>query len=312
MADLLLPEATDLEGPAADPHRRHQVRRAVLGPPGVVLRQPAVEPQGEARDFTWIATELARRTGLLERIQRAHQPRRRRRAAVRRGLRLQPRPGRCARGRRRSGTRCLQGRQRRALAAAPRCTTSPGSSENGFYTVPMVARVDWYLTPTCGAGPALRAALPGAPAAHRQRTAAAACTSRACTGGTSSSPSTSALPEWHDVPGHLGAGAGEQPARSPRTTRSGCSPPRACSTTLGQRRHPADGRGGAERARPRRRDHERRTAERLGIADGDRSRSSRTVGTTRGRPSLVPRASGPTRCSSGQFDHWATPYAKDF
>jgi phenylacetyl-CoA:acceptor oxidoreductase len=30
------------------------------------LRDPAVPPQGEARDFTWISTELARRSGLLE------------------------------------------------------------------------------------------------------------------------------------------------------------------------------------------------------------------------------------------------------
>ncbi len=32
---------------------------------GFALRDPAVPPQGEAKDFTWIATELARRTGLL-------------------------------------------------------------------------------------------------------------------------------------------------------------------------------------------------------------------------------------------------------
>ncbi len=33
---------------------------------GFALRDPAVPPQGEARDFTWIATELARRSGILE------------------------------------------------------------------------------------------------------------------------------------------------------------------------------------------------------------------------------------------------------
>ena len=33
---------------------------------GFALRDPAVPPQGEAKDFTWIATELARRSGLLE------------------------------------------------------------------------------------------------------------------------------------------------------------------------------------------------------------------------------------------------------
>jgi len=38
---------------------------------GWVLRQPAVEPRGDTRDFTWIATELARRTGLLEKYNEA-------------------------------------------------------------------------------------------------------------------------------------------------------------------------------------------------------------------------------------------------
>ncbi len=51
--------------PAADPDRRLEIRRAVLGPRRLALRQPAVAVRGEARDFTDIATELAQRTGLL-------------------------------------------------------------------------------------------------------------------------------------------------------------------------------------------------------------------------------------------------------
>ncbi len=35
------------------------------------MRDPAVPPQGEARDFTWIATELAKRTGLIEQYNQA-------------------------------------------------------------------------------------------------------------------------------------------------------------------------------------------------------------------------------------------------
>jgi len=42
---------------------------------GYALRQPVVAAQGEARDFTDIATELARRTGLFGEIQRLDQPR---------------------------------------------------------------------------------------------------------------------------------------------------------------------------------------------------------------------------------------------
>ena len=66
MADILLPEATDLESTQllriggtkyVEQFWRHQ---------GFALRQPAVAPRGESRDFTDIATELAHRTGLLE------------------------------------------------------------------------------------------------------------------------------------------------------------------------------------------------------------------------------------------------------
>lgn len=65
MADVILPEATDIEswqlsriggtGSAEQMWRHH----------GWALRQPAVTPAGECRDMTDIATELARRTGLL-------------------------------------------------------------------------------------------------------------------------------------------------------------------------------------------------------------------------------------------------------
>jgi phenylacetyl-CoA:acceptor oxidoreductase len=40
---------------AADPHGRHQIHGAVLGPQGRGIAPEGREPQGEARDFTWIA-----------------------------------------------------------------------------------------------------------------------------------------------------------------------------------------------------------------------------------------------------------------
>ncbi len=65
-ADLLLPEAMDLEstqllriGGTSDFEQQWQSE-------GWCLRQAVVQPCGESREFTWIATELARRTGLLE------------------------------------------------------------------------------------------------------------------------------------------------------------------------------------------------------------------------------------------------------
>ncbi len=65
-ADLMLPEAIDLESTqlirVGGQHYFEQQWEAE----GWVLRQKVVEPQGEARDFSWICTELARRVGILE------------------------------------------------------------------------------------------------------------------------------------------------------------------------------------------------------------------------------------------------------
>lgn len=67
MADILLPDATDLESTQLIRMGGTKFVEQLWKHQGVVLRQPAVKPCGDARDFTWIATELARRTGLLER-----------------------------------------------------------------------------------------------------------------------------------------------------------------------------------------------------------------------------------------------------
>jgi len=65
-ADVLLPDCTDLEGTqlirVGGTHYFEQFWESE----GWVLRQPVVAPRGEAKDFTWIATELARRIGMLE------------------------------------------------------------------------------------------------------------------------------------------------------------------------------------------------------------------------------------------------------
>ena len=66
LADILLPEASDLESTQLIRLGKTKFMEQYWQHQGFVLRQPAVAPQGEARDFTWIATELARRTNLLE------------------------------------------------------------------------------------------------------------------------------------------------------------------------------------------------------------------------------------------------------
>jgi len=66
MADILLPDATDLESLQLIRIGGSKYIEQFWEHEGYALRQPVVAAQGEARDFTDIATELARRTGLLE------------------------------------------------------------------------------------------------------------------------------------------------------------------------------------------------------------------------------------------------------
>ena len=65
-ADIILPEAIDLESTQLIRIGGTHYFEQFWETQGWVLRQPVVKPQGDARDFTWISTELAKRTGLLE------------------------------------------------------------------------------------------------------------------------------------------------------------------------------------------------------------------------------------------------------
>ncbi len=70
-ADILLPEATDLESLQLIRIGGSKFVEQFWDVQGYALRQPAVPTQGEARDFTAIATEFAVRTGLLEKYNAA-------------------------------------------------------------------------------------------------------------------------------------------------------------------------------------------------------------------------------------------------
>ncbi len=66
MADVLLPECTDLEGLQLIRIGGSKYMEQFWEYQGFALRDPASEPQGEARDFSWISTQLAKRSGILE------------------------------------------------------------------------------------------------------------------------------------------------------------------------------------------------------------------------------------------------------
>jgi phenylacetyl-CoA:acceptor oxidoreductase len=65
-ADVLLPDATDLESLQLIRIGGSKYIEQFWDHEGFALRQPAIAPRGAARDFTDIATALAERTGLLE------------------------------------------------------------------------------------------------------------------------------------------------------------------------------------------------------------------------------------------------------
>ncbi|MFP6682074.1 MAG: molybdopterin-dependent oxidoreductase, partial [Gammaproteobacteria bacterium] len=65
-ADIMLPEAIDLESTQLIRVGGQHYFEQQWETEGWVLRQKVVEPQGEARDFSWICNELASRIGILE------------------------------------------------------------------------------------------------------------------------------------------------------------------------------------------------------------------------------------------------------
>ncbi len=70
-ADILLPDATDLEGLQLIRIGGTKYVEQFWDQQGFALRQPVVAMRGQARDFTDISTELARRCGILDRYNAA-------------------------------------------------------------------------------------------------------------------------------------------------------------------------------------------------------------------------------------------------
>jgi phenylacetyl-CoA:acceptor oxidoreductase len=65
-ADILMPDATDLESDQLHRIGGTHYFENHWESEGWALRQAVIEPRGEAKNFSWIANELVRRTGLLE------------------------------------------------------------------------------------------------------------------------------------------------------------------------------------------------------------------------------------------------------
>ncbi len=308
MADILLPEATDLESTQLIRVGRTKFVEQFWRHEGFALRQPAVAPRGDTRDFTWIATELARRTGVLEGYN----------AAINRGT--------C--GVRLKGANwdySLPVDEPNSVDAIWNATCLAASAElsggeerhdldwfkaNGFMTRPFPQSA-WYLYPTL-AKLGLRFELPyqerlnrsGQELGNRLHETGVHWWDRQLT-------EYGFLPAWHDFPGIW-----DEDLR-----QRGYSPddfPFWLITTKSMQYHA----GGnvmiqlMDEVAQNVRGHRgvvinAATAARLGIADGDPVEVASPTGTTSGPAIVVQGVRPDVLVIVGQFDHWATPYAKD-
>ena len=308
MADVLLPEATDLESEQLIRMGGTKYMEQFWEHKGAVLRQKAVEPQGEARDFTWIATELARRTGLLGKYV----------GAINKGA---------------GGIASLRGdgydfsldaetaptseKIWDSVCRAATYTLSEGREahgldwyrEHGFYTVPM-SKQEWYLTPTLEAQ-GLRYELPYQERLLRAgRELGRRLHEKKMNWWDEQLAEYQALPEWHDVPARwihnlekAGAKAEDFPfwlltTKSMQYHAGG----NAAIEMMNEVAQNLRGHGGVI--------INAKTAQRLGIAEGDRVEVRSHIGATYGKAALAHGVRPDTLVIMGQFDHWATPYAK--
>jgi phenylacetyl-CoA:acceptor oxidoreductase len=308
-ADVLLPDATDLEGLQLIRIGGTKYVEQFWDRQGFALRQPIVELRGQARDFTDIATELARRTGLLEKYN----------AAINRG----------------AGGVALDGEHgdfslpedkahpREVIwdavcrAASAELTDGAEShgldwwKEHGLRTKPF-ARLDWYLYPTM-VERGLRFEMPYQ---ERLKRVGAELERRLHENDMhwwdKQMAEYQALPVWKDFPAlwegivtSAGARADDYPfwlltARSMQYAWGGNVGVQMIREVA---ENVAGHRGVIINAA---------AAERLGIADGDAIEISTPKRSVRGKAVLRQGIRPDTLLLIGQFNHWATPLAKDF
>ena len=230
-ADILLPEATDLESLQLIRIGGSKYVEQFWDAPGL-RAAPAGGRRRRARRATspTIATELARRTGLLEKYNAVDQQRRRRRAAQGRALGLRARRRRRAHTPRRDLGRRLPRRERRADRRRARSHGLAWWKEHGLATKPF-PRTEWYLYPTL-VEQGLRFELPYQERLLRIGTELGRrLHEHDMHWWDEQLAEYQALPVWKDfaAPWETAvARAGRRQAR--RTIRSGCSPRAACST----------------------------------------------------------------------------------
>jgi phenylacetyl-CoA:acceptor oxidoreductase len=308
-ADILLPDATDLEGLQLWRVGGTKYQESFWDHQGFALRQPVVAPSGQARDFTDVATELARLAGVSEKYV----------AAINKGaggIALKTEHG--------DFSLDVKGQYTReqiwdAVCRSASAEISHGEQihgldwwkDKGVWTQPYPRR-EWYLLPTL-LKHGLRFELPYQ---ERLMRVGAELGRRLHEHGMhwwdTQLKEYQALPVWKDFPAlweasvvQRGGKVQDYPfwlltARSMQYAwgaNAGNQLMREVSENVAGHRGVVINTG---------------TAERLGIADGDPIEISAPGRTVRGRAVLRQGIRPDTLLAIGQFDHWVTPLAKDF
>ena len=310
MADILLPEATDLESLQLIQIGSTKFTEQFWKHQGWAVRQPVADPVVDCRDITELATELARRVGILEGYN----------AAINRGA---------------AGARLADDKAGYdyaldvaephaveeiwdAVARAASHELTDGAEvhgidwfrENGFMLRPF-PQLDWYLYPTLKEQ-GLRFEMPyqerlmrhGAELAERLHEIGVNWWDRQ-------------LDEYEPLPGYkpfpdiwakFASEVGEDPDAYPLWALTARSMQYSWGANVGiplinEVANNISGHKGVI--------VNRATARKLGIADGDKVAIESPTGITRGRAVLREGIRPDTVLMIGQFDHWATPFAKD-
>lgn len=307
-ADILLPDATDLESTQLLSLGGTKFIEQFWDYEGVAIRQPASAPQGEARDFTDIATELAARTGLLARYNEA----------INKGTLGWPlrgdhydfslRPDKLHTAEQIWDASCR--------AASHQITAGAASDGLDWYKAQglrmrRISRLTWYLLPTVQQM-GLRFEVPYQERLLRVgRQLANRLHEQGIVWWDKQLKEYQALPGWKDFPSEWEEEVvrrGGRKERYPFWLLTARSMPYAWGSNAGIQlmdevsTNLKGHRGIVMNAR--------RAAE-LGIAEGDLVEVGSSIGATRGRVTLVQGIRPDTLLMIGQFDHWSTPYAKD-
>ena len=308
-ADILLPDRTDLEGTQLVRIGGTRYEEQFWESRGWVLRQPVVEPIGETKEFTWIAAELARRTGLQQQFNEMINA-----GVCGLPLKLGNHDFSLAPDRQHSVETIWD-----AVCRAASVDTTDGAATDGLewfkehgYRLRPFSRLNWYLHPRM-VELGLRYELPYQERVLRiGRQLANRLHENGIDWWDLQLHDYAALPEWDDLEARWGAvyqrNFKVDIADYPFWLLTTRSMQYAWGGNVGIQlmREVAENVAGHSGILLN-----KQTADRLAIAEGDTIEVTSPVGTTRGHARLRQGVRPDVIVMVGQFGHWKTPFAKD-